>query len=412
MNIIDIKKHEVDDDAETVVYNGPPSGYVWRSTATFIKSLVEKLTNILYQANRKFDNLYIVKNLSQRWILFSSKGSPNILFYYYYDSGGYNSYIYVDWNKLKIKDFIDLEPEKQLLILSNTDKVNPVELWKKERSMNLLGSALLTITPSEADFFIKKLSKNLLANIKNIDLTQKNIYRVLSFTDSLKKIGTKIALDFIETINAEFKRVCMVNILTLIKKDKIFLARPKIKLLKSNSIDWPEFEIIERSLNADESLKEQRSIDSELGLHIAAARQALYRNLPDGNWWAIGLIITELKTARIDNDKIQELLNEYKQDIITMHEKILTDEGGSGVQAGLNNMSKMVSVGIDWVELFELIDQNKRNILKNVLKEVSLYSDTDYSGSPPFMYSYLKKLNVDWTEIKIIEKSLRADGII
>lgn len=148
--------------------------------------------------------------------------------------------------------------------------------------------------------------------------------------------------------------------------------------------------------------------DSTIKQAVRRAEIELLHDVPNGNYWTIGRVIQDLLASNVSNDIIKYLLTKHKKDIIEMQELLIVD-GTTGTQAGLDNMVALIKIGIDWPELYKLIENNKHIILKTTLWDIrhtpsSLYAMPDV----PILYQCLVKIGVTWPEMAIIKKSVDA----
>lgn len=100
------------------------------------------------------------------------------------------------------------------------------------------------------------------------------------------------------------------------------------------------------------------------------------------------------------DDDIAALLEEYKADIL----KYITRKYHIGqVSLPTNDIKKLMSVGIQWPELTDLVNRYKTAIIKNVLETLKL----DYRNVADTVGT-LTSMNLSWKELDAINRSLNA----
>jgi len=100
------------------------------------------------------------------------------------------------------------------------------------------------------------------------------------------------------------------------------------------------------------------------------------------------------------DDDIAALLEEYKADIL----KYITRKYHVGqISLPTNDIKKLMSVGIQWPELTDLVNRYKTAIIKNVLETLKL----DYRNVADTVGT-LTSMNLGWKELDAINRSLNA----
>lgn len=417
MNIIDAKRKEADVLGAETVYDGPPDGHKFSSQATFLTSQQRNTLSALTRVGRSYDNLYIRKNGSERWHLFSSRGKdgqPPVLFYFWYNNYGYKSFVYVSWNKIKTNEFLAMPAVERDQLLTTTLPIDISSIWKKDRAIDNIGFALESMPRQAVDGAIAAIAKKLKTNVSGMDINHVNISRIASLIGSLGNIGTSAAINLSAEIGDAFKKSTMVSLLKAMKGDEgampHWLIPRAIDTLRFNGINWPELDTISRSLKADgENRNIGESDDWITPIHnqvIRHAERELLHDVPDGNYWTISRVIQDLKASDVPTEMTVRLLNKYKQDIMDMQEKLLADEM-VGVQAGLSNMVALLSVGIDWAELRRFIEDNKTSIMRTTLWDIAHSNEDMYQNDGmPILYGDLVKIGVNWPEMAVIKRSV------
>ena len=195
------------------------------------------------------------------------------------------------------------------------------------------------------------------------------------------------------------------HMLTKMKKDNMFGMDDvayTIRNARRLGYDWPEFVVIEKSLDAGKNLTESALAKAA----VEEAKQMLWRELPGGNWWILGRALDQMIYAKVSHSEIYAVLDEYKEDILAQQNQ-LTQGENSEVLAGVSNLRRLRDIGAGWPEIDQMLTRNKRHIMRAALTEIKEYSAEEYGDELPHIYNDLKKLKVDWPEMAVI-----ADGIL
>ena len=181
-------------------------------------------------------------------------------------------------------------------------------------------------------------------------------------------------------------------------------------LFAKHGLKWPEIDTILASIyahgNAKGHLGEAQITESALAkAAVEEAKQMLWSQLPDGNWWTVGRALDNMIYAKVPHSEIFAVLDEYKEDILAQQNR-LTQGENSEVLAGVSNLRRLRDIGAGWPEIDQMLTRNKRYIMRAALTEIKGYSTEDYGDELPHIYKNLKKLKVAWPEMAVI-----ADGI-
>lgn len=243
---IQTKRTYIKDRGE-VLYDGDPRDYKWR--AKTIKAFVDMVEEPLRASGRRFDSLLIVKDPPERWFLATSRGAPEVIAYFYYNAGGAQSFIYVDHLRVKPQDFADLPGPEKVKLLSTQIPMDPAMVWQKERSLDLIGSALESMPKDAVDAAISNMRTKLLAAVGRMEPLRSNITKMGLFVRSLTNIGTAGSIGLAKEAMEAFKTAMIKFILTAIKESGSLTRSTAryVELLKTH-FDWPELDVIEKSL--------------------------------------------------------------------------------------------------------------------------------------------------------------------
>jgi len=209
-----------------------------------------------------------------------------------------------------------------------------------------------------------------------------------------------------EMADAVPKEDVIRHLLTKMRKDNLFGMDDvpyTIKGARRLGYDWPELAAIEKSLRASGTINESSLAKAA----VEEAKQMLWRELPDGNWWILGRALDKMIYAKVPPSEIYAVLDEYKEDILAQQNKLTQADTGSEVMAGLSNLRKLREIGAGWPEIGQMITRNKHHIMRAALQEIKNYSTEEYGEELPHIYKNLRQLKVDWPEMAVI-----ADGIL
>lgn len=175
--------------------------------------------------------------------------------------------------------------------------------------------------------------------------------------------------------------------------------------LKDWGIDWPEFNVIQKSL---------------LGFH-----RELSMNENEVPWNARKYAVPDFEKAIIDKDSIgimtrtldalirlegikyaTEVMNLNKQNILDYLQHNLEDELGSRHGTSRDTVAPIKGFILltRWPELTKMLTDNKERIIKKMLQEIIDNGMSDVIVT----LDVLAKLGIDWPELAIIDKSLNA----
>lgn len=236
-----------------LVYQGSLDGYRFSGQATYIRRLIDKLSVVLERNNRKIDELHILRSFSKRWYLLTSEGTPEVVLYYYSDASGFKNFLYVNGQKLKVADFFNLPVPEQDAILNAQTEPKPVEMWQKDRSIDIIGLAFEHMDKNAVDAAIAAMRPKILNDITSKDWT--DVFGKLNrLKTSLKKVGTAASLELYSDIEKAFKKETIRTLLMHIKSknfdpyvDRAVMLRG-IERMRFAGYDWPELTIIEKEL--------------------------------------------------------------------------------------------------------------------------------------------------------------------
>ena len=177
------------------------------------------------------------------------------------------------------------------------------------------------------------------------------------------------------------------------------------KTFEQHGLKWPEIETILASIRGETDTLGHLNESSLAKAAVEEAKQMLWSQLPDGNWWTVGRALDNMIYAKVPHSEIFAVLDEYKEDILAQQNR-LTQGENSEVLAGVSNLRRLRDIGAGWPEIDQMLTRNKRYIMRAALTEIKHYSTEEYGDELPHIYKNLKKLKVAWPEMAVI-----ADGI-
>lgn len=233
------------------VHDGPVDGYDF-TRATTIKRMINGVNKFLNRHGRQLDNLLVTKDNRSRYFVASSVGTPDVVFYYFYDAYGYRSHVYVGWNKIETWEFLRLPADEQDEMLSVGQTLNLGKLWNRERSLELLINAIKTLPNSQAnDVITGPVGVKITNAVGNMMVTDKDVGELGIVLKYLKELATPEAKKMSSDLRKIFKRAALKDLLDMVKRNSGHNYRylndqivNGIKLLKSKGGDWPELDLI------------------------------------------------------------------------------------------------------------------------------------------------------------------------
>lgn len=232
-----------------LVYDGDPKAYSWRAPS--IKRTFETIDAVLAKTGRRFNNLLIVKQDNHRWFLATCPGEPEVAFQFYYDTFGAQSFLYVDYQRYKMTDFMAMSDDDRTKLLSTRTPIDPAAVWRKERSLEHIGAALAAMDAVTVDDAIRTLGPTLLRAVEGLDPYPVDIKKLGVFLNYLTKIESPGAKRFALSAMNAFKKARIKGLLSDVKRsDSEYNIEQRIKYLKKH-FDWPELDAIQRTIGAN-----------------------------------------------------------------------------------------------------------------------------------------------------------------
>jgi hypothetical protein len=173
-------------------------------------------------------------------------------------------------------------------------------------------------------------------------------------------------------------------------------VRLNLDRLRKLGAEWPEIDVIDRSLAADKTLKISESSPS------ADMMQGI-----------IVQLIKDVTDKWYHSDQIEQALDENKRWILEELENNIKDgwprSKATSVLRTLRQMGALAYYGKYWPELKRLLDDReiKSFVIKSLLSMLKS-STWDVKDLGEFI-GYLRAIHIDWPELDVIEKSIRSE---
>lgn len=218
-----------------------------------------------------------------------------------------------------------------------------------------------------------------------------------------------------ELVNS-YKTDIVKGMLTVLSRpDMPFLidARQSVQFnidtVRSVGLEWPEFAIIERSINS--KLLKETDYDYEDDRFdtpdIEGAKkyiQDVKTDFDQSGELIINGIMKDLEFRyHLDNNAIDQVLQPIKADII-IYINTEFGKGGYSIYRAVRLLDKLHQSGIVWSEMYSMLDNNKHRIVKYILGEIRI----NVSGMIMEMVMILTRMGVTWPELTVIQRSIDA----
>ena len=219
-----------------------------------------------------------------------------------------------------------------------------------------------------------------------------------------------------ELVNS-YKTDIVKGMLTLLSRpDNPFLTDPRtsvqfnIDTVRDVGLEWPEFAIIERSINSKQ-LKENDYDDADYDDHntpdIQGAKEYIQHVKTDFDQFGelpINGIMNDLEFRyNLDRDSVDQVLQPIKSDII-IYINTEFGKGGYSIYGAIRRLDKLHRGGINWPEMYRMLDNQKHSIVKYILEQIKI----NVSGMIMEMAIILTRMGVSWPELVVINRSIDA----
>jgi hypothetical protein len=204
------------------------------------------------------------------------------------------------------------------------------------------------------------------------------------------------------------KKVILTYILSHLKEGGgVLFIKPLINNLVSTGINWPELQIIQRSLDANDKRPKSLNEVADYELSDDDIFDKINKNLRDkGIYWSAKYVqYLQNKNIFKENPELYvdviSLIKDYNKSIKyevdgQLNRKEYTD--------WLVSMIRFKNFGVEFDWLPEWLVKNKTKILRPILNDIK----ENILSAPRAAMAYLPQLGIDWPELVIIKKSLDA----
>ena len=219
----------------------------------------------------------------------------------------------------------------------------------------------------------------------------------------LKETGLNYT--WISTWVTNNKAIIIKQLLVDLKDNNLSLPTESIRLLKIVGVDWPELDIIKKSIDVDKT--KMISEDPDHTLSDDDIYDKILHYLNNQNIYTFCTYLQYLKkegifknSPKLFND-VNELLNDNRERLITSMDSIIRVNNYEYACMSAGILSK---IGFRYNWMSEWLQDNKTKIITQLLTDIK----NDMMLAPKRAIKSLKFTKVDWPELRMIEKSLNA----
>lgn len=397
-NIAALKRQEILKNG-TVAYDGDVNEYNM-TRATTLKFLISSIDIFLNRHQRKLENLLVVRNGSTSYFLATSTGDPEVVFYYYYDAYGFKSYIYIGWNKIDSRKFVKLPADQQDKIWATENKLDPVEIWKRERSLAVFVTALKTLTQEQVlEIMSGVVTSRILNYIGKFDITVKNLNELGTFVKYMKELATPETKKIADEALRLFKRSALKKLMETVREYHKYprtygpIVNGDIKLLRSKGAKWPELDVIEKSISQKSNVSES---ESEVDLDH-------YRKiLKQGKIWSIDDMLDDFDEAGIPELQQYTIVKSLLPEILVWFKLALVDRDPEDAIDLIYQLTSEYHLYDMRPSVKNILDKHKTSILRNIMNEIKT------KGNPLKITRQLYYFEVTWPELTVIVQNIKA----
>lgn len=171
-----------------------------------------------------------------------------------------------------------------------------------------------------------------------------------------------------------------------------------IAALRHFGIDWPELDVVSKSIDADKNLKENEEFTDEFINYVV---NSIEDSLKYGTFNSVMRDIGNLYRNRRwpdAKDIVLDLLAQHKNTILHG----LDMPVGSTLLAHIN---RLLDIGIDWPEFAQYLDDKKPKIIKWLLTALTQDGEVYLTNTIPGLI----KRGLDWPELHVILKGATSE---
>ena len=239
-------------------------------------------------------------------------------------------------------------------------------------------------------------------------LTKYVIYRLWNRTDLMHETVEFLAtlpMGILDNVKAKInneKDKLIKYMLEDIRDGYYTGADGTIKVFKYLKLQWPELDIIQKSIKANTSKEISENYENDdIYNYENIVKQLLVLILADEGYDYIDRQNTVILAAR--KKRLPELCEKYKLEMLEKLEEHICSSEPYNVNNGLHRMCSLANIGCNWPELRVLLDDYKKNIIKQLLIDIK-------EGADSYYVDMLKPFKLNWPELDIISKSLAANN--
>jgi hypothetical protein len=232
--------------------------------------------------------------------------------------------------------------------------------------------------------------------------------RAGTFSDIMGKLADTLEPDVFGDFVTEFKHAIVTFMLQKVKEQNIKDVAPLLSAFEKANIDWPELNIIKRSLQSENLINEGDDDQVMRDFIIGSVKS----NLKNNNVGAIfNIIMADLKTVNIPTDakiawhkkNISPLLNRSKPKITKWFDHAIDAVLAKRVSSGLKLLKFL---DVDPPDVVAMLNAKKDHIVKRYLEVIK-----NHSSVKPVIddVHLLKTIGIDWPELDVIQGSAQAD---
>ena len=238
-------------------------------------------------------------------------------------------------------------------------------------------------------------------------LTKYVIYRLWNRTDLMHETVEFLAtlpMGILDNVKAKInneKDKLIKYMLEDIRDGYYTGADGTIKVFKYLKLQWPELDIIQKSIKANTSKEISENYENDdIYNYENIVKQLLVLILADEGYDYIDRQNTVILAAR--KKRLPELCEKYKLEMLEKLEEHICSSEPYNVNNGLHRMCSLANIGCNWPELRVLLDDYKKNIIKQLLIDIK-------EGADSYYVDMLKPFKLNWPELIVINKSLAAE---
>ena len=252
------------------------------------------------------------------------------------------------------------------------------------------------VSKRDVQFFLEELQEERYIDAMEYLIDFYNYANRYTYSERLSTIPHE---DLVRENLPKHKHGIMTRILRYVKifeQADVNRAVPRmIAALRHFGVDWPDLEIIEKSIKSD--LKESDVRDEHLRYRVSSIADCLDQGLVKFAFKDVGSLSKDPAWPQVKAE-VLDILAAHKRKII-----VFLDSPVSSLF--LQKICMLLEIGVNWPEMQAFLSKRKTGIVKWLLNAVK-------EDHTPYVKSIVEKmvrLNIDWPELAIILKSANAE---